>query len=65
MPEKIPTLKDIDQDTEREIIGILYALQLIRRETGHGTIVIIIRDGKAVEMKAEHEIRPKYLNPPT
>ncbi len=65
MLDKIPTLKDVDKDTEREIIAILYALQLIRRETGHGTLTIIIREGKAVEMKAEHEIRPKYLNPPT
>ncbi len=50
-----------DATLERDVRGILYAFELIRAQTGHGTLVIEIKDGKIAEMKAEHSIRPKYL----
>ena len=56
------TIKGGDETMEREINGILYALELIRRETGHGSLFIEIKDGKVAEMKAAHSIRPKYLS---
>lgn len=54
----------IDEKTERDLVAILYAMQIIQRETGHGTLEIEIRDGEIAEMRAEHKIRPKYLNKP-
>ncbi len=59
----LPKLEGIDPDLEKEILGFLFALELIRRATGHGTIIIEVREGKAHEMKAEHMIRPKFLKP--
>lgn len=61
---KLPNIKldNVDEETRKEIIGFLFALEIIRQQgTGHGTIVIEVRDGKAADMKAEHVIRPKYL----
>ncbi len=55
------TIGNGDATLEREVRGILYALELIRAQTGHGTLVIEIKEGKIAEMKAEHSIRPKYL----
>ena len=61
---KLPkvTIEDGDGTLEREVRGILYALELIRRAAGHGSLVIDIKEGKIAEMKAEHSIRPKYLS---
>ncbi len=60
---ELPKIVGVDPDTEKEILAIFYALELIRRATGHGTIIVAISNGKAVEMTAQHEIRPKYINP--
>lgn len=56
------TIAGGDETMEREVTGILYALELIRRETGHGSLVIEIKEGRVAEMKAAHSIRPKYLS---
>lgn len=50
-----------DEELLKEIRAILYALMLIRQETGHGTLVIEIKEARISEMRAEHVIRPKYL----
>ncbi len=50
-----------DETMEREIERISYALQFIRRKTGHDALLIEIKEGKIAEMKAAHNIRPKYL----
>jgi hypothetical protein len=59
----IPKIKvdGVDAETEKDLIAMLYALQIIRSETGHGTLEIEIRDGKVAEMRALHKIRPKYM----
>lgn len=61
---KLPKINfaGVDDDTRREITAFLFALEMIRQQgTGHGTIVIEVRDGRAADMKAEHIIRPKYV----
>jgi hypothetical protein len=54
-------LEAFDEKTVRDIQAFLYALAIIRGETGHGTLDIEIRDGVIVEMRAAHQIKPKYL----
>jgi len=56
-------LDELDEKAHRDLVAVLYALAIIRRETGHGTLVIVVKDGEISEMSAEHKIRPKYLNP--
>ena len=60
VPNKI-SLEGFDEDLRKDIVSILYALALIRQETGHGTLVIEVKDSKISEMSAAHTIRPKYL----
>jgi hypothetical protein len=60
----LPKIKfdGVDEETRREIVAFLFALEIIRQEgTGHGTIIIEVKEGRAADMKAEHIIRPKYL----
>jgi len=64
-PIQLPDLKceGIDEEYMREIRAILYALMLIRQETGHGTLVIEIKETRISEIQASHTIRPRYLKP--
>lgn len=59
---KTQKLEELSEEERRDLLSFLYAVALIRGETGHGTIKIEIRDGKIAVMRAEHEIRPKYMN---
>jgi|WetSurMetagenome_2_1015567.scaffolds.fasta_scaffold1516933_1 hypothetical protein len=63
MTIKLPEIKiDIaDESFLQEVRAILYALLLIRQETSRGTLTIEVVGGKIGDMKAEHNIRPKYL----
>jgi len=60
----MPELKceGVDEATLSDLRAILYALTLIRQETGFGTLAIEIRDGGIVEMRAEHKIKP-FIRP--
>jgi hypothetical protein len=63
-PTKAKTLKfdEMDEKQQKDLIAVLYALMIIRRETGHGTLVIEVKDGEIADMMAQHRIKPKYLN---
>lgn len=56
-------LNNLSEDDEKNVQSILYAIDLIRRETGYGELVIEIRGGKVGDMHATHDIRPKQLKP--
>jgi hypothetical protein len=62
-PIQLPEIQCAGADDEllKEVRAILYALMLIRQETGHGTLVIEVKESRISEMRAEHVIRPKYL----
>jgi hypothetical protein len=64
-PIQLPDIQcdGIDEELMREIRAIIYALMLIRQETGHGTLMIEVKESRIAEMTAAHTIRPKYLKP--
>lgn len=58
---KLDEIDRMDEKTKRDLAAILYALALIRNETGHGSLMIVIKENEITEMRAEHHIRPKYM----
>jgi hypothetical protein len=60
--QKLPTLQNLDEQTQKDLSAILYAINLVRQATGFGSVEIVLRNGQIVDMKANHDIKPKFLN---
>jgi hypothetical protein len=53
---------DSTQADARDIQGILASLRMVRTHGGHGTVSIILKDGKIYETKTEITWRPPKEN---
>jgi hypothetical protein len=56
--QKLPDLKTLSDEERNELASIMYAINLVRQETGYGTVEIELRGGKITDMQATHKIRP-------
>ncbi len=57
---EFPGLSAEEADTIR---GVIYAMDVIRSQTAHGSININIVDGVTAEIDIQQRIRPKYSVP--
>lgn len=53
----------IDEQARQDVYAFLQAYEIIRRETGFGTLVIEIREQSIVEIGATHKIKPTVKRP--
>ena len=63
LPEDREFIDGLTQEEIETVRGVLYAIELIRSQSKHGSLYINIVDGEVTEIDMQQRIRPKHNAP--